>query len=63
MGSNSAGIIPPYMGAPARAPPVSTCSICGEALDGDIRLLNHMMERHGWRNPAAGKPDRNSRGY
>ena len=32
-------------------------------LDGDIRLLNHLMEIHGWRNPSVDKPDRNSRGY
>ncbi|CAI9830979.1 conserved hypothetical protein [Nitrosopumilaceae archaeon] len=38
------------------------CMVCGEEMD-DIRLLNHMMERHGWRNPAVGRPDRNSRGY
>ena len=28
-----------------------------------LRLLNHMMEKHGWRNPNVGTPDRNSRGY
>ena len=44
-------------------PTTATCSVCGEPCDNDIRLLNHMMERHGWRNPSAGKPDRNSRGY
>ena len=27
------------------------CSVCGEICDNDIRLLNHMMEKHGWRNP------------
>ncbi len=42
---------------------MSTCAICGETLDGDIRLLNHMMEKHGWRNASSSKPDRNSRGY
>ena len=41
----------------------SDCSVCGEKCDNDIRLLNHMMEKHGWRNPNADKPDRNSRGY
>lgn len=41
-----------------------TCTVCGQAVEGgDIRLLNHMMERHGFRNPNVGKPDRNSRGY
>lgn len=40
-----------------------TCSVCGQRVDGDIRLLNHMMERHGFRNPSASGPDRNSRGY
>jgi len=39
------------------------CSVCGETCDNDIRLLNHMMEKHGWRNPNVGTPDRNSRGY
>jgi hypothetical protein len=39
------------------------CSVCGEKCDNDIRLLNHMMEKHGWRNPNVGTPDRNSRGY
>jgi len=29
----------------------------------DIRFLNHMMEKHGFRNPNIDKPDRNSRGY
>ena len=40
-----------------------TCSVCGERLSDDIRFLNHMMEKHGFRNPMTGKPDRNSRGY
>ncbi len=39
------------------------CSVCGADMDNDIRLLNHMMEKHGWRNPNVGTPDRNSRGY
>ena len=39
------------------------CSVCGEHLSDDIRFLNHMMEKHGFRNPNVGKPDRNSRGY
>lgn len=39
------------------------CSVCGRAVDGDVRLLNHMMEAHGFRNPNAPGPDRNSRGY
>ena len=42
---------------------MQNCSVCGELCDNDIRLLNHMMEKHGWRNPNVGKPDRNSRGY
>ena len=45
------------------ARPRRTCSVCGQAVDGDIRLLNHMMERHGFRNPDTARPDRNSRGY
>ncbi len=42
-----------------------TCMVCGQSCDNDIRLLNHMMEKHGWRNSSAdgGRPDRNSRGY
>ncbi len=40
-----------------------TCSVCGEQLSDDIRFLNHMMEKHGFRNPNIDKPDRNSRGY
>jgi len=40
-----------------------TCSVCGENLSDDIRFLNHMMEKHGFRNPNIDKPDRNSRGY
>ncbi len=39
------------------------CSVCGQPCEDDIRLLNHLMERHGWRNPDAGRPNRNSRGY
>lgn len=26
------------------------CSVCGEKFDSDIRFLNHMMEKHGFRN-------------
>ena len=40
-----------------------TCSVCGEHFSDDIRFLNHMMEKHGFRNPNIDKPDRNSRGY
>ena len=40
-----------------------TCTVCGEHLSNDIRFLNHMMEKHGFRNPNIDKPDRNSRGY
>ena len=42
---------------------MSTCSVCGEHFSDDIRFLNHMMEKHGFRNPNIDKPDRNSRGY
>ena len=42
---------------------MSTCSVCGEKFENDIRFLNHMMEKHGFRNPNIAKPDRNSRGY
>lgn len=41
---------------------VRTCSVCGQPLENDVRLLNHMMEKHGFRNPDT-TPDRNSRGY
>jgi len=39
------------------------CSVCGQQFVDDIRFLNHMMEKHGFRNPNIDKPDRNSRGY
>ena len=42
---------------------MSDCTVCGEHFDNDIRFLNHMMEKHGFRNPNIDKPDRNSRGY
>jgi hypothetical protein len=42
---------------------VPTCSVCGENFSDDILFLNHMMEKHGFRNPNIGKPDRNQRGY
>ncbi len=42
---------------------MSNCTVCGESFSDDIRFLNHMMEKHGFRNPNVGKPDRNSRGY
>ena len=42
---------------------MSVCSVCGEKFENDIRFLNHMMEKHGFRNPNTTKPDRNSRGY
>jgi len=42
---------------------MANCSVCGEAFSDDIRFLNHMMEKHGFRNPNIDKPDRNSRGY
>lgn len=57
-GTGGGGRAPAGAAAPGRA-----CSVCGQRVDGDIRLLNHMMERHGFRNPGAPGPDRNSRGY
>ena len=42
---------------------MANCTVCGEKVDSDIRFLNHMMEKHGFRNPNVDKPDRNSRGY
>lgn len=41
----------------------SVCAVCGRTYEDQIRFLNHMMESHGFRNPKAGTPDRNSRGY
>ena len=35
----------------------------GETFSDDIRFLNHMMEKHGFRNPNIDKPDRNQSGY
>jgi len=43
--------------------PMANCSVCGQTFSDDIRFLNHMMEKHGFRNPNIDKPDRNSRGY
>jgi len=43
--------------------PMVNCSVCGQIFSDDIRFLNHMMEKHGFRNPNIDKPDRNSRGY
>ncbi len=40
-----------------------TCTVCGQQLENDIRFLNHMMEKHGFRSSNVGTPDRNSRGY
>jgi hypothetical protein len=40
-----------------------TCVVCGQQFSDDIRFLNHMMDKHGFRNPNTDKPDRNSRGY
>ncbi|CDI06221.1 hypothetical protein NITUZ_40387 [Candidatus Nitrosotenuis uzonensis] len=40
-----------------------TCTVCGQQIANDILFLNHMMEKHGFRNPNVGTPDRNSRGY
>ena len=42
---------------------LASCTVCGQQFDNDIRFLNHMMEKHGFRNPNIDKPDRNSRGY
>jgi hypothetical protein len=42
---------------------MTDCTVCGEHFDNDIRFLNHMMEKHGFRNSDISKPDRNSRGY
>jgi len=42
---------------------MNNCAICGEKFEDGIRFLNHMMEKHGFRNPNSGGPDRNSRGY
>ena len=39
------------------------CVVCGQQFSDDIRFLNHMMDKHGFRNPNNDKPDRNSRGY
>ena len=30
---------------------MANCTVCGEKFDNDIRFLNHMMEKHGFRNP------------
>jgi len=35
---------------------MSTCLVCGEHFSDDVRFLNHMMEKHGFRNPNVGKP-------
>ena len=45
------------------SPTMGICSVCGERFADEIRFLNHMMEKHGFRNPNVDKPDRNSRGY
>jgi hypothetical protein len=42
---------------------MSVCAVCGQQFSDDIRFLNHMMDKHGFRNPNIDKPDRNSRGY
>ena len=42
---------------------MSICAVCGQQFSDDIRFLNHMMDKHGFRNPNIDKPDRNSRGY
>jgi hypothetical protein len=42
---------------------MTSCAVCGQQFADDIRFLNHMMEKHGFRNPSIDKPDRNSRGY
>jgi len=42
---------------------VASCTICGEQFSDEIRFLNHMMEKHGFRNTNASTTDRNTRGY
>ncbi len=42
---------------------LTQCAICGVNFENEIRFLNHMMEKHGFRNPNVSKPDRNTRGY
>ncbi len=42
---------------------MNSCTICGEKFIDDIRFLNHMMEKHGFRNSNNLAQDRNSRGY
>jgi len=37
---------------------VNNCAICGEKFSDDIRFLNHMMEKHGFRNPNNSISDR-----
>ena len=37
------------------------CSMCGQQFKNDILFLNHMMEKHGFRNSNVDKPNRNSR--
>lgn len=42
---------------------MAVCLVCGERFADDVRFLNHMMEKHKFRNNNIGTPDRNSRGY
>ena len=64
LGSNSAGIfLNKTINKYYKIFSLSNCAVCGEHFDSEIRFLNHMMEKHGFRNPNIAKPDRNSRGY
>ena len=65
LGSSGAGIFIIKQAKITTSTPksMSVCSVCGEEFENDIRFLNHMMEKHGFRNPNTTKPDRNSRGY
>ena len=65
LGSNSAGIFLIQLTKVTAIfyQNMANCTVCGEKFDSDIRFLNHMMEKHGFRNPNVDKPDRNSRGY
>ncbi len=52
-----------FLNGPCAGVLMPVCSVCAAVLDDDIRFLNHMMEKHGFRNDKVGRPDRNSRGY
>ncbi len=64
LGSSSAGIfLNKFFRSKLSVNDMPNCSVCGQQFEDDIRFLNHMMEKHGFRNPNVDKPDRNSRGY